>query len=241
MGLCICRWGAIIEETTLTGEERSMYFETREGLKLYYEVSGSGEPLMMLHGNGEDCTIFDQAVPLLEQRFTVYRVDTRGHGKSSPVEEFHYEEMAEDIRQLIEGLQLEKPTVYGFSDGGILAVLLAIRHPELLGRILGSGVNCNPRGMVRRFFWLGKVIYFFTRDPKFKLMLTEPNITDEMLESISIPVFMTAGSKDLVRAAHVWHMDRHIPGCVTRIFQGEDHGSYIVHSEKIARYILEVC
>ncbi len=218
-----------------------MYFETKEGLKLYYEVSGSGEPLIMLHGNGENCSIFDKAAAVLEPHFTVYRIDTRGHGKSSPVKEFHYEEMADDIQQFIVGLGLEKPILYGFSDGGILGVLLAIKYPELLSKAIVSGVNCNPQAVVSWFSVLAKVIYFFSRDAKFKLMMTEPNITDEMLASITTPIFMTAGSKDMVKAEHVQYMSQHIPGCVTKIFEGEGHGSYIVHSEKIAQYILEIC
>ena len=217
-----------------------MYFQT-SGANLYYEQSGSGEPLILLHGNGETHKIFDKAIPLLQRSFTVYAIDTRGHGQSSPVSEFHYDEMAEDIYEFITGMGLEKPTVYGFSDGGILALLLAIKHPGLMRRIIVSGVNCNPQGIQTRGFFIMKLFYLFSRSPKFKLMLTEPDITDEMLSSIRIPVFMTAGSKDMVKLAHVQHIGNAIPGCITNIFFKESHGSYIVHSTKIAEHILEVC
>ena len=90
-------------------------------INLYYEKTGTGVPLIMLHGNGEDHTIFNKATAVLKKHFTVYAIDTRGHGKSSPVDELHYEDMANDVYEFICKLNLEKPIVYGFSDGGILS------------------------------------------------------------------------------------------------------------------------
>lgn len=217
-----------------------MIFQTND-ISLYYEQYGSGEPIILLHGNGEDHKIFDKAVPLLQKFFTVYAIDTRGHGQSSPVSEFHYSEMAEDIRQFITGLGLEKPTVYGFSDGGILALLLAINHPDLMSRIIISGVNVTPYGIESRWRTLFRLIYMVTKKPEFRLMLEEPNIPDHQLASITVPVFLTAGSKDMVKLSHTQRIANTIPGCEANIFFGEGHGGYVVHSEKIARYILDVC
>ena len=72
---------------------------------LYYEKSGKGAPLLLLHGNGEDHTIFDKLVPLLEQSYTVYAIDSRGHGESNPTDDFHYDGMADDIAKLISSAQ----------------------------------------------------------------------------------------------------------------------------------------
>ena len=75
---------------------------TTNGVSIYYEVRGKkGPALIMLHGNGEDHTIFDRAVDYLEQAFTVYLVDTRGHGESSPVREYHYQDMVDDLSEFI--------------------------------------------------------------------------------------------------------------------------------------------
>ena len=122
-----------------------MEFQTAQG-SLYYEVTGQGRPLILLHGNGEDHSIFDKAVPLLSQHFQVFAIDTRGHGQSFPVQEYHYQDMTEDIRQFIHGLLLEKPVICGFSDGGILALLLASQQPEMLGGIVACGINTKPHG-----------------------------------------------------------------------------------------------
>lgn len=210
-------------------------------VELHYEKTGFGPPLIMLHGNGETHKIFDKAAPLLAERFTVYCIDTRGHGRSSPVSEYHYVDMAEDIRCFIEALKLPSPVLYGFSDGGILGLLLASRYPGLLSRLIVSGASLNPDSTVngwKRFF---SAIYKLSKDPKMKLMLEEPNISAEMLGRIEIPVTVLAGSRDMIIERHTRAIAGGIKNSVLHILPGEGHGSYIVHKEKIAELILEAC
>lgn len=214
-----------------------MLVKTSE-INLFYEKTGHGTPLIMLHGNGEDHTVFNKAVSVLKNNYTVYAIDTRGHGKSDSVSELHYEDMAEDIYEFINILKLEKPVVYGFSDGGIVALILAIKHPDLLSKIIISGVNAQPNGLKRIHLLTYKISYFFSKSSKIKLMLTEPNITDEMLKSIKIPAVITAGSNDMIKLSHMKHIAECIPNCTFRVFNGELHGSYVVNSTKIAEFIL---
>lgn len=208
-------------------------------INLYYEKTGTGVPLIMLHGNGEDHTIFNKATAVLKKHFTVYAIDTRGHGKSSPVDELHYEDMANDVYEFICKLNLEKPIVYGFSDGGIVALILAIKHPEAISRIVASGVNTQPNGLNTINLLIYKITYFFTRAKRIKLMLTEPNITDTQLNNIKIPVSVTGGSKDMIKQSHLKHIADNIPNSTLTIFNGELHGSYVVNSTKIADFIIE--
>lgn len=205
---------------------------------LHYEQAGAGSPLILLHGNGESSAIFDKALPLLAEKFTVYAIDSRGHGESSPVSEYHYADMAEDVAAFIRLLGLESPIVYGFSDGGIIALLLAIHHPELISRIIGSGVNVAPEGLKARWLWLMRLQHLLRPDPLLQLMLTEPHITDEELRLIRCPALITAGSRDMLRQRHMRHIADTIPGGRYLVLSGEEHGSYIVHSEKIAEIIL---
>ena len=208
-------------------------------IRLFYEQYGEGRPLVLLHGNGEDHTIFDEAMEVLGERFTCFAIDSRGHGQSSPVSEFHYADMAQDAADFIRLLGLEKPIVYGFSDGGIIALLLAIRHPDMIGGIVASGVNVHPEGLARRWLWLMRLQHLFRPDPLLRLMLTEPHITDDELRTIRCPALITAGSRDMLRQKHMRHIAETIPGGRYLLREGETHGSYIVHSERIAQIILD--
>lgn len=215
-----------------------MEFQTAQG-PLYYEVTGQGKPLILLHGNGEDHSIFDKALPLLAQQFQVFSIDSRGHGQSFPVTEYHYQDMAGDIRQFIAGLSLEKPVICGFSDGGILGLLLGSQFPDLLGGVVACGVNTRPEGIKSGWLALFRLMYFFNRSPLFRLMLTEPHITPEQLSAIRCPVLITGGSKDLISRKHLQEAAAQIPGANLRILPGEGHGSYIIGSEKVAEIVLD--
>lgn len=118
---------------------------------LFYEKTGEGHPLLLLHGNGEDHTIFDALIPLLARTHTVYAIDSRGHGASNPTEEYSYPGMADDIAQLITSLEIPSPILYGFSDGGIIGLLLALHYPGLIQKLIISGANLNPHGMKMTF------------------------------------------------------------------------------------------
>lgn len=207
-------------------------------INLYYEMIGRGEPLIMVHGNGETHEIFQEAVEVLSKHFTCYLIDSRGHGQSEPVKEFHYEDMAGDMYQLIKELKLQNVTYYGFSDGGIIGIILAAKHPDLLKRMIISGANTNPKGMKWYFVWYFSVLNKFRKDPLVDLMLKEPYITKEQLQKITVPTLVLAGSKDCVKEEDTKFIASSIPNARLKILEGEKHETYIVHSVKIAELIL---
>ena len=213
---------------------------TVNGVKLYYEKCGSGRPLILVHCNSMSHGIFNKAAKVLSDHFTVYCPDSRDHGKSEKVKTLHYEDMAEDMFQFITELNLEKPVFYGFSDGGIIGLILASAHPDLLSQLIVSGASLNPgstKDLPMRFFRLWS---HFDRSDKMRIMMREPDITDEMLEAVRIPTFVTAGEKDVIKLSHTQHIADTIPGAQLKIFEGEGHSGYIMHSRKIADYILSV-
>lgn len=212
---------------------------TVNGVTLYYEVIGSGKPLLLVHGNGEDHTIFNEAVQVLKEHFTCYLVDSRSHGKSSKVKRLHYRDMAADYIAFIQALNLKDVTFFGFSDGGILGLLMGATS-NLLDTIIVSGANTRPDTVDPKAQRVMKLLYFFTRGDKFRLMLKEPDITAEELGKIQAKTFVLAGSKDLVLRSDTDYIAASIPGAVERILDGETHGSHIVHSTKIANIILEL-
>ena len=207
------------------------------GIELFYETSGKGPPIILLHGNGEDHTIFDVLTKKLSANYTVYGVDSRGHGKSGKVKTLDYQSMMEDTAAFIRALDIKSPVLYGFSDGGIIGLLLAVRYPDLLSTLIVSGANTHPGGIRRRYALLMKIVYFFTRSPKYKLMLTQPDISRDDLAKIMMPTLVLAGSRDLVRDAHTRMLAARISNSRLRILNGESHASYVVHSKKLYEII----
>jgi pimeloyl-ACP methyl ester carboxylesterase len=213
---------------------------TVNGVRLYYEKTGSGRPLIMAHCNSMDHKIFGTAVKVLSEHFTVYCPDSRDHGKSQKVKTLHYEDMAEDMRQFILALGLQKPAFYGFSDGGIVGLLLASGWPDLLSALIVSGASLRPdstKDLPLRFFRLWSHV---DRSDKMRIMLREPDITDEMLQAIRVPTFVTAGERDVIKEAHTRHIAETVPGARLRIFEKAGHTGYIMNCTKIADYILSV-
>lgn len=206
------------------------------GIRLFYEKSGEGRALVMLHGNGEDHTIFDEAVAGLEERFCCYCLDTRCHGQSSDTPELHYADMARDVLSFLEALDLRDVVCYGFSDGGIVALLAAMRTDRITA-LITSGANTTPKGVKLSMRLLIRWEYLWQRDKKLHLMLTEPQITDEELGRIRAKTLVLAGSGDLIPEKETRRIAAAIPGAQLRILPGETHGSYIVHSEKITALI----
>lgn len=206
------------------------------GVDLFYEKTGEGRPLIMVHGNGEDHGIFDEAADVLKDKFACYLVDSRGHGKSTPVGELHYRDMADDMIAFMEALDLQDVLFYGFSDGGIIGLMAASKCKRISDLII-SGANLNPKGVKWSLRVVFHVMYAVKKDPKVRLMLTEPDIRGEELAGIPARTLVLAGSRDLVSEKQTKQIAAGIPGAELRILEGEDHGSYIVHNRKIGEII----
>ncbi|MBE5995504.1 MAG: alpha/beta hydrolase, partial [Paenibacillaceae bacterium] len=124
-------------------------FITVNGIRLHYEVSGKGPAVILVHGNGEDHRIFKETADLLVKDYTVYALDSRGHGKSSGKENISYDKMAKDVAEFIRLLELDRPIYCGFSDGGIIGLVAAVKYPRLFSRMVICGANAYPEGMKR--------------------------------------------------------------------------------------------
>jgi pimeloyl-ACP methyl ester carboxylesterase len=209
------------------------------GTRLHYEKRGEGRPLILLHGNGEDHTIFQQALLLLEKRFCCYAVDSRCHGQSWGGA-LHYSEMAEDMLCFMEQLDLRDVIFYGFSDGGIVG-LLAAAQTDRISTLIVSGANLTPMGIKMWERLKMRVEYLFRKDPKLALMLNEPYISDDILARIRADTLVLAGDSDVIYEEETRHIADAISGAELQILEDEDHGSYIVHSEKIAKLIIDYC
>ncbi len=210
-----------------------MYIQL-ESQVLYYEKKGEGKPLILLHGNGEDHTIFDALLPHLTSKFTVYLLDSRGCGLSSPSSEYHYRDMAEDVANLIRAIDIKKPSILGFSDGGIVALLLAMEYPTMVDRMIICGTNLSPGGLSFFAKRAIKAEYRKTKSKLVQMMLLEPNISEQALGGIRAKTLVVAGEKDMVKEKETKKIASAIPDATLKIIPKADHGSYIIHNDLLA-------
>lgn len=208
------------------------------GVTLNYEVVGEGKPMLLVHGNTMDHTCFKEGVELLKKHYKCYLVDSRGHGESSKVNEYHYDDMCNDYIEFCNKLGLKDIYYYGLSDGGILGVLISSRS-NIISKMVISGTNThvdaiNPSGKL-----LVKVIQFLTRDKRLLMCLKEPNITKAELNKVSTKTMVCAGSKDMVKESDTRFIADNIPGAVLNIMEGETHTSTVVKSDKFAKICIK--
>ena len=210
------------------------------GQKLFYTVRGpeSGLPVLLIHGNGgSHRSMRTQSLQLAKAGYRVFSPDSRGQGANAPLQEYHYADMAEDCYCFIKALGLGKPAVYGWSDGGINALLMEMAHPGTCALMAVSGANlfpdCGP-GFEEFKAWILK-----EGTPIALMMLEEPQIDPADLSAIKCPVLVTAGSGDLISEEHTRLIADSIPDSELVIFEGEDHGSYIKKSPKMGSKLLE--
>ena len=117
-------------------------------IRLYYEKAGDGEPLILLHGNGEDGTYFKHQMEYFSKDYRVIAIDTRGHGKSPRGEKpFTIRQFAEDLNGFMEEQGMEKAHLLGFSDGGNIALAFALRYPGKVESLILNGANLCPAGV----------------------------------------------------------------------------------------------
>lgn len=209
------------------------------GVRLHYAEAGQGRPALLLHGNGEDHDLLHvEMTQLVEAGYHVYAPDSRGHGANKPLNEYHYSDMAEDMYAMIRVLGLEKPALYGHSDGGIIGLLLELRHPGTLSALAVSGTNLSPEGLLPSFLEECRESNARIPDPLVTLMLTEPHMDLQELAGIRIPVLVTAGENDLVLREETERIAAAIPDCRMEILAGEDHGSYVADSPVMGELLL---
>ncbi|MBQ0077290.1 MAG: alpha/beta hydrolase [Bacteroidales bacterium] len=210
------------------------------GVSLFYTVCGpeGGKPVVLVHGNGgSHKSMRTQALQLARKGYRVYSPDSRGQGRNAPLSEYHYADMAEDTYCFIKALGLEQPALYGWSDGGIIALLLETEHSGTCSLIALSGANLYPD--CGEGFEEFKAYILKLGTPLAMMMLDEPQIDPASLSAIKCPALVTVGSKDLISVEHTKLIADSIPGSELVIFEGETHGSYIKGSPKMGRCLLD--
>jgi len=213
------------------------YF-THGGVRLYYEVYGAGEPLLVIHGNGNSIGGMAAQIAYFREHYQVIAMDSRDHGRSadSP-EEITYEKMTDDLAALLDHLKLGPVNVLGWSDGAIEALLLGIRHPAKVKKIAAMAANLNPTEEAVYPEVIGWVKQGLAALPETQedtphagrvrkvtaMMLQEPHIDATALEAITAPTLVLAGDHDVIRDEHTLEIYHRLPNSQLAIFPNATH------------------
>lgn len=228
---------------------KSDYSEVN-GLKMYYEIHGQGKPLILIHGGGSTIqTNFEKIIPLLAKNRMVIAVELQAHGRTNDRNaDLTFEQDADDVATLLKNLNIDKADFFGFSNGGTTTLQIAIRHPELVDKmILGSALA--KRNGVPEWFWdfmaqaklenmpaqlkegYKKVAadtngLQVMHDRDAKRMVNFKDIPDEQIKSIKARTLVIIGDKDVITPEHAIELHRQITNSELAIIPG-GHGEYI--------------
>ena len=202
-------------------------------IQLHWEETGKGKPLILLHGNGEDGTYFRGQMEAFSHKYRVIAVDTRGHGKSPRgTAPFSLGQFTEDLKDFLDEMGIEKGIFLGFSDGGNIALMFALKYPSRVEALIVNGANLNPAGMKRSVllpieleYGMTALLAPFSRKARRKrellgLMMKEPYIAPEELKKISVPVLVIAGTDDMIKEEHTRQIAASLPGGELKLIRG---------------------
>lgn len=184
-------------------------------IKPHCREQGSGAPLILLHGNGEDSTYFEHQIERFSRTFRVIALDTRGHGRSprgsAP---FTIRQFADDLLRFMDAHAIERAHVLGFSDGGNIALTFALAHPDRVDRLILDGANLNAAGVRRSVqipielgYRAASLLARWSRKARdnaemLGLMVNDPNIDPHRLKKLDVPTLVIAGTDDMIKESH---------------------------------------
>ncbi len=200
---------------------------------MHYEKIGIGEPLILVHGNQEDHTIFLSLVEAIKDRYTCYLFDSRNHGLSSKTEVYDYSVMADDYLAAIKALHLDAPYYLGYSDGGIIGLFMALMEPKSLKKMIVCGSNIHPLGIAKKEREYMKIETKKTPNPYIDMMLDQPNLTFRKLHKIEIPTMVIAGEFDVIQRRHTLAIHHHIKDSKYVQINKKHHDDYMVHRDDL--------
>ncbi len=203
-------------------------------IEQFYREKGEGQAIILLHGNGENSEYFQGQIEVFSKYYKVYALDTRGHGKTPRgTKPFTIRQFAEDLLAFMDTHQINKAHLLGFSDGGNIAMVFALKHPERIDRLILNGANLNAKGVKRSTqipIEIGyKIASLFASKSEsarlnaemLGLMVNDPNLEPAELEGIQAKTLVIAGSRDMIRSEHTRLIAQSIPGAQLVFIKGD--------------------
>ncbi len=239
-------------EVELLGNNRlAGKYASIRGFNMYYEIYGEGEPLLFIHGNGGSMRVFKEQARFFSKKYKLIFVDSRAQGKSVDTSDsLSYETMADDFNALLNHLKIDSCNVIGWSDGGINALLLAMRHPEKVKKLVSTGANLWPDSTAL-VPWLVKDLKntVATKKPitveeknSFKLtkmMVGQPNIKLVDLKMVNCPALIIGGDRDLILPTHTVAIADAIPKSYLWILPNCGHSTLIDYKDEFNKVVLD--
>ena len=210
------------------------------GHRIYYASSGNGPTVLLLHGGGDSGEhSFERQLDVFSAHHRIVAPDQVGQGRTPDVPgPLSYTAMMEDTAALLAKLKLKHVDVVGFSDGGILALMLSIRHPELVRRVVVSGVNIAPEGLNPEDLddlRANQIPKPKTIDEKLaKLWLTSPTDAElnlKLLSQITQPTLVISGDRDAITLEHTLTIFHALPNAELCVLPGTDHATFSGRSD----------
>lgn len=229
------------------------YYDIR-GFKMYAEVYGQGQPLLIIHGNGGSISNFLYQIPYFSKKYKVIVADSRSHGKSADKgDSLSYEMMADDYAALLSAMNIDSADVIGWSDGGINGLLLAIRHPEKVKKLAITGANLRPdTTAVPQEVWdmvkptydelkatVNKNDAQKTAYKLFNLLMTQPHIPLTDLQKISCPTLVIGGDHDVIKEEHTMEIYKNIKHAYLWILPNSGHSTPVVYADEFNKKVDE--
>ena len=235
-------WLTCVRADTVRGMNQPTQWNNANihGHQIFYAVRGSGPTLVFLHGGGDSGErSFVHQLDVFSEHHHIVAPDQVGQGRTPDVPgPLSYTAMMEDTAGLLRILKLRRVDVVGFSDGGILALMLAVRHPEMVRRLVISGVNISPEGLRPedledlRATQIPKPT---TIDEKLAhLWLTSPTEAElnlGLLAKITQPVLVISGDRDAITLEHTLKIFHALPDAELCVLPGTDHATFSGRSE----------
>ena len=199
----------------------------------YYIEKGQGEPLILLHGNGENCDYFAGQIDVFAQQYHVYALDTRGHGKTPRGDApFTIRQFADDLLAFMDAHDIDKAHILGFSDGGNIAMIFAMKYPDRVLRLILNGANLDAKGVkpsiqipIEIGYRFAKVFAKKSEEARkhaelLGLMVNDPNVRPEELAAIKAKTLVIAGTKDMIKESQTRLIARSILDAKLVILEG---------------------
>ncbi|MCB5950736.1 alpha/beta hydrolase [Enterococcus sp. BWT-B8] len=238
----------------MTIEKKSIL--TPDGSKIFYEVSGSGFPLFLLHGNGGSSDYFKHQVPVFSQYFKVYTIDFRGHGKSTNTQKFFsFDLLSDDIYLITVKEKIHFLNILGFSDGANAAMFFASKYPNKVNKLILNAGNTSSEGLsfliqlgIHAEYSFYSFLGLFSQKWKqykerTKLMLKDTGITTEDLQHISAKTLVIVGKQDIIKLSHSLYIAEEIPDSSFVLVSGQGHlfakKNPLLFNQSILTFLLE--